>query len=172
MDPFILTKFIQAKTEGDEDPIVSLVIFEWKDEDLVGVWPSEDAPKVQVHTLHSQGNLANSVHVQKAFICDDASVESKFCEATQIGQFILNSNASEASKNPVVTQSIHLKDPQPVNYPVKRTGYYCVGTFGYSAEDYKAVVEFRNAYGELQAAQIAKLPFYGGLTIVYAVMSM
>lgn len=77
---------------------------------------------------------------------------------------------SEASKNPVITQSIHLKDPQPVNYAVKRTGYYCVGTYG--LEDYKAVVEFRNAYGELQAAQIAKLPFYGGLTIVYAVMSM
>ena len=112
------------------------------------------------------------MRAQKAFICDDASVESSFCETSQIGQFILNSNVSEASKNPVITQSIHLKDPEPVNYPVKRTGYYCVGTYGFSAEDYRAVVEFRNAYGELQAAQIAKLPFYGGLTIVYAVMSM
>lgn len=46
MDPFILTKFIQATPEGGDDPVVSLVIFEWKDEDLVGVWPSEDAPKV------------------------------------------------------------------------------------------------------------------------------
>lgn len=36
--------------------------------------------------------------------------------------------------------------------------------------EYTAVVEFRNAYGELPAAQIAKLPFYGGLTIVYAVV--
>ncbi len=59
-----------------------------------------------------------------------------------------------------------------MNYPIKKTGYFCVGTYGYSAEDYKAVVEFRNAYGELQAAQIANLPFYGGLTIVYAVMGM
>ena len=99
-------------------------------------------------------------------------MDSSFCKTSQIGEFILNSNASEASINPVITKSIHLKDPQPVNYPVKRTGYYCVGTYGFSAEDYKAVVEFRNAYGELQAAQIAKLPFYGGLTIVYAVMSM
>ena len=31
---------------------------------------------------------------------------------------------------------------------------------------------FRNAYGELPAAQIAKLPFYGGLTIVYAVIGV
>lgn len=35
---------------------------------------------------------------------------------------------------------------------------------------YTALVEFRNAYGELSGAQIAKLPFYGGLTIVYAVI--
>ena len=60
MDPFILTKFIQAKPEGDEDPIVSLVIFEWKDEDLVGVWPSEDAPKVGTHALRFPGSLADS----------------------------------------------------------------------------------------------------------------
>lgn len=32
------------------------------------------------------------------------------------------------------------------------------------------MVTFRNSYGELPAAQIAKLPFYGGLTIVYAVI--
>lgn len=36
--------------------------------------------------------------------------------------------------------------------------------------EYTATVEFRNAYGELPAAQIAKLPFYGGITIVYAVI--
>ena len=60
MDPFILTKFIQATPEGDEDPIVSLVIFEWKDEDLVGVWPSEDAPKVRTHAMPFPRNLADS----------------------------------------------------------------------------------------------------------------
>lgn len=60
MDPFILTKFIQATPDGDEDPIVSLVIFEWKDEDLVGVWPSEGAPKVKMSALWFQENLADS----------------------------------------------------------------------------------------------------------------
>lgn len=33
-------------------------------------------------------------------------------------------------------------------------------------------MEWRNAFGELPAAQIAKLPFYGGLTIVYAVLGI
>lgn len=60
VDPFILTEFIQATPEGDADPMVSLVIFEWKDEDLVGVWPSDDAPKVGTDSLHFQENLADS----------------------------------------------------------------------------------------------------------------
>ena len=46
VDPFILTKFIKTTPEGDEDPLVSLVVFEWRDEDLVGRWPNDDAPKV------------------------------------------------------------------------------------------------------------------------------
>ena len=45
-----------------------------------------------------------------------------------------------------------------------------MSTYAFSDVDYKAVVEFRNSYGELPAAQIAKLPFYGGLTITYAVL--
>jgi hypothetical protein len=56
---------------------------------------------------------------------------------------------------------------------VKNTGYYCVATEAATEEtEYKAVVEFRNAYGELAASQIAKLPFYGGMTLVYAVMGI
>lgn len=46
VDPFILTTFMKTDPEGDDDPLVSLVIFEWRDEDLVGRWPSEDSPKV------------------------------------------------------------------------------------------------------------------------------
>jgi hypothetical protein len=87
----------------------------------------------------------------------------------------LAENATERSNNLIYTQAVHLNDPgQPVNYEIKKTGYYCVGTAGYTPEgiEYMATVEFRNAFGELPAAQIAKLPFYGGLTIVYAVIGM
>jgi hypothetical protein len=62
-------------------------------------------------------------------------------------------------------------DPHPLKYQVRNTGYYCVLTQAADAVfDYQAVVEFRNAYGELPAAQIPKLPFYGALALVYAVM--
>lgn len=79
-------------------------------------------------------------------------------------------NATETSQNVIITQAVHLNQPPAVNYQIKKTGYYCVGTYGFSNQNYKAIVEFRNAYGELPAAQIAKLPFYGGLAIMYAVV--
>jgi len=82
-------------------------------------------------------------------------------------------NATEISKSIIFTKAVNLKEPgRPVKYGIKKTGYYCVGTTAFSPPDvkYTATVEFRNAYGELAAAQIAKLPFYGGITIVYAVI--
>ena len=42
--------------------------------------------------------------------------------------------------------------------------------YEFTDDSFSAVVEFRNAYGELPAAQIPKLTFYGVLTIVYAVI--
>ena len=81
-------------------------------------------------------------------------------------------NATDAWKHPIISKAVNLDDPVAVNYPIKDTGFYCVSTYSYSGREYRAVVEFRNAYGELPAAQIAKLPFYGALTIVYAVMGL
>lgn len=80
---------------------------------------------------------------------------------------------------PIRTAAIDLNDPKAIKYPTSttetkvpiKTGYYCVAA---NAQDkqlqFEAIVTFRNAYGELQAAQIAKLPFYGGITIVYFVV--
>ncbi|OJJ50986.1 hypothetical protein ASPZODRAFT_55881 [Penicilliopsis zonata CBS 506.65] len=152
VDPFILTKFVQETLPEDSDALVSLVIFEWSDEELIGRARSGDA--------------------EKETICDAANVEAGLCTKEEIGSFILASDANEKSKFPILSKAIHLKDPVAVNYPIKKTGFYCVSTYAYSGYDYKAVVEFRNSYGELPAAQIAKLPFYGALTIVYAVVGI
>lgn len=107
-----------------------------------------------------------------ATICDQANVDAKLCTKEELGSFILAANATEASQSAILSKAINLKDPIAISYPVKKTGFYCVSTYAYSGHDYKGVVEFRNAYGELPAAQIPKLPFYGGLTIVYAVVGV
>lgn len=153
-EPHILVKFLKNNAEDDLDPIASMIIFEWKDYDLVGVLPTPDS-------------------ITKEYICDPETINNGWCNGNQTGEFILAENATEISKNLIFTKAVHLKDPGlPINYGIKKTGYYCVGSTGYSPEgvEYTATVEFRNAYGELPAAQIAKLPFYGGITIVYAVI--
>ncbi|OAL21157.1 hypothetical protein AYO20_11413 [Fonsecaea nubica] len=155
IDPFILVKFLPDQTEDNTDPIASLIIFEWQDEPLIGRMPPGGESYRDLQT-----------------ICTTDAVAQGLCEEKDVGTFILAPNATEASKNPISNEAIHLKDPKAINYPIRRTGYYCVSTYAFSDHEYNGVVEFRNAYGELPAAQIAKLPFYGGLTIVYAVLGV
>ena len=98
-------------------------------------------------------------------------MSANLCKQEQLGEFILDPETEAKSHNPIITKPIHLKDPEEINYPVKKTGYYCVLTWAPDGKDYKATIDFRNAYGELQASQIAKLPFYGALTVVYALLA-
>lgn len=37
VDPFILVKFLNTSSGEVEDPIASLVLFEWEDRDFVGI---------------------------------------------------------------------------------------------------------------------------------------
>lgn len=115
---------------------------------------------------------ADSKRQQKEYICTQPNIDKKFCNSTQLGEFILSPNASE-SRNQILSTKIDLKDPQAPKYDVKKTGYYCVSSAPFSdGAQYKGTIEFRNAYGKLPAAQIAKLPFYAGVTIVYAVIGI
>ncbi|KAI4243377.1 MAG: hypothetical protein L6R40_003549 [Gallowayella cf. fulva] len=152
-DPFIKTTLEKASAPDDKDVFVSLVVFEFRDEDLIGVWPSPDAP-------------------EKEYICTQANIDKKYCNSTELGHFILSPNASD-SRNQILSTKINLKDPEAPKYDVQKTGYYCVGSSPFSdGAQYKGKVEFRNAYGRLPAAQIAKLPFYAGITIAYAVIGI
>ncbi|ORY63535.1 lung seven transmembrane receptor domain-containing protein [Pseudomassariella vexata] len=150
VDPFIQVVFPNVTIQGDADPIVSLVIFEWKDEDYIGVRNQE-------------------IELQE-FICDPAAVNAGACNETDIGEFIISGDATEKSGNYIFTKAVHLKSSPPMTYPITKTGYYCVMTYPYSTDKYVAAAEFREAYGELPATQIPKLPFYGGITILYALV--
>jgi hypothetical protein len=153
VDPFILVKFTDVGKDQGDDPIVSLVIFEWKDEEFIGVPTSPDS-------------------YEKYYQCEPKFVEAGLCNSTDIGEFILAPNATAKSNSVILTKAMHLKDSVPIKYPITKTGYYCVLTFGYSTDEFEALVEFRNAYGELPAAQIPKLPFYGGISLLYALVSV
>ncbi|KAK3301578.1 membrane protein-like protein [Chaetomium strumarium] len=153
VDPYIRVKFTDVGKDQGDDPIVSLLIFDWMDQDYIGIDTPDDP--------------------QKIGICEPQYVEAGFCNQTDIGKFILSPNATEKSVNYILTKAMHLKDSAPIKYPITKTGYFCVVTENFplgSDGAYEAIVEFRNAYGELPATQIPKLPFYGGITIAYAVV--
>jgi hypothetical protein len=59
VDPFILTVFPNDTIKGDDDPIVSLVIFEWKDQDLIGVYPNPEAFSVRSIKYEACATIAN-----------------------------------------------------------------------------------------------------------------
>lgn len=56
VDPHILVKFIKNTAEDDSDPIASMIIFEWKDYDLIGVLPTPDSIQVPVPSRHLRMN--------------------------------------------------------------------------------------------------------------------
>ena len=169
--PFILTKFDNSTLAAGTDAIVSFVIFEWHDEDLLGVYGDPDDLQVCASTTiwYNRGVLTRE-NDQKEILCYEDNVAKGYCNSSQVGEFILQKNASTLAHNKIVTKAINLKNSEPIEYPITQTGYYCVWTYDFSGNEYRAVVEFRNAYGELPGAQIPKLAFFGGLTIVYAVI--
>ncbi|KAF5624044.1 PTM1-member of the major facilitator superfamily [Fusarium sp. NRRL 52700] len=152
VDPFILVKFLNTSNSDIKDPITSLVIFEWKDRNLVGI-PDPNTP----------GNRLG--------VCGDDFVKQGYCNKTDIGKFILHPDVDKKSSSVVLTKAVHLNDAAPINYAIKKTGYYCVLTDVVNTKKYDLVVEYRNAYGELEATQIPKLPFYGGMSILYALLA-
>ncbi|KAF2859992.1 integral membrane protein Ptm1 [Piedraia hortae CBS 480.64] len=154
IDPFILTKFTAPPAAGipkEQDPVVSMLIFEWGDRNSI--------------QLDDLGN---------AMLCDKHAVDTKLCSDKELGNFILAENATEASRNEMLTQPIHLKSPPAVRYAVQKTGYYCIVTSPFEDPnlEFKAVAEFRNSFGELPAAQIPKLPFYAASMMVYTFLAV
>ncbi|KAF3483449.1 PTM1 [Arthroderma uncinatum] len=154
INPFILLRMESVKDKKDQ--IMSLVMFEWKDEDLIG-----------------RNLAAKDGMTQKKLICDAPSVDAKLCAQNELGSFILAPNATDKAKSPLISLAVNMTDPKPIKYPVSKSGFYCVTTYPFTdGLEYHGVVTFRNAYGELPATQVPKLPFYGGLTILYALMGV
>lgn len=156
LEPEITVRLTPTTSHGD---IVSLAIFEFRDEGRVGT------------RIPGEGD-------KKLYVCSQTAIKEKACKKEDEGKFIVGYKSNNGKRNEgvngtsIYTAAMHLADKSPVSYKITKTGYYCVWLLAYTPPnlDYSGVVVFQNAYGELPAPQIAKLPFYGGLTIVYAVI--
>ncbi|KAI5952013.1 hypothetical protein KGF54_005088 [Candida jiufengensis] len=136
------------KDKKYDDISVSYIIFEYKDLINIGVDVGDGKYK---------------------FICDDYAVETlKICTDEQKGNFIVNSNSTNST---ILASQLTQLGPADIHYPINRTGYYCVSTFSKFDNDpkYKGIINFQNAFGQLNASEIPKLPAYGILTLCYAI---
>lgn len=131
-----------------DDINVSYIIFEYKDLVNIGVYLGEEGYK---------------------FICDEYAVdELHVCSKDQLGQFIVNSNSTNST---ILTSQLHQLGNANINYPINQTGYYCISTFSPLGNNikYRGTINFQNAFGQLNASEIPKLPAYGILTLCYAI---
>jgi hypothetical protein len=65
VEPHIEIDFVKNTAEDDTDPTMSLIIFEWKDYDLVGLLPTPDSVQV-VPTSSSSHMKFSNVHTRKS----------------------------------------------------------------------------------------------------------
>lgn len=169
IDPYIGVNYMSGATGQ-----VAMVIFEWSDLNKIG--------KVDPST----GDMI--------YLCDASAVNDGLCTSTQQGRFLLNTENGTTDGTSIYSEGISflqsspavgnndnnndtlngLSDAHPVKYTVNSTGYYCVsvapvGNTAWTAH-YDAVVEFRNAYGELPGSDYPKLLFYGALSIIYLII--
>lgn len=153
VEPFIKVdlKSFEKANPATGNASVSLIVFEYKDLDLLGV--EDDSGR-------------------KRYICDDELVSQGHCNAEQLYQFIIGGNATD-SNAPIKTDVLTELGTNDFSYLIPITGYYCVAAINPPFEgehnNFKMIVNFHNAYGSLPASQIPLLSLYGLLGVVYAV---
>ena len=156
VDPFISFNVKQISELVADDPGLIVAIFDFQDFQHLGVTLPND---------------------ERYNICDEYAIDSKLCNETQRNQFIvqeevfdIETGTNRTLAHPIMTFSQNSVGLHDTKYPITKTGYYCVTAFTYSETTiFKAVTNFRNAYGHLPAAEINKLPLYGLLSICYVI---
>lgn len=154
VNPFI--SFDMKKLEEADDTAVTVAIFDFQDYQHLGARASD-------------GVFYN--------VCNDDAIKVNLCNSTQKNKFIVRDEIydQETGENKTAASAIltfyqNQTGLHKSKYAVKNTGYYCVVTHRESPDTkFSAVVNFRNAFGNLPAAEINKLPLYGLLAIFYLV---
>lgn len=116
--------------------------------------------------------------IDEHYICNDRAIAAGACTEEQRHQYLFQKTIKdkETGENKTLSTKIltfyqSSEGLQETKYPIKSTGYYCVIASSEESQKAKfsAVVNFRNAFGQLPAAEINNLPLYGLLAIFYVV---
>ncbi|KAG0231992.1 hypothetical protein BGX31_005311 [Mortierella sp. GBA43] len=128
-----------------------VVVFEWGDNKYVGKKDADDRP---------------------VYVCDTFAVNAGLCAKADVGKAIIDTSVEST----VRTKSLDFTKEEEtgiqfLEYPVNKTGYYCVMAWPVDVDDeissFTGILEFNNKYGFLAGVDFPKLPFYGVLSLVY-----
>ncbi|CAI8499544.1 unnamed protein product [Hanseniaspora opuntiae] len=110
-------------------------------------------------------------------ICDEEAIAHDMCNATQINQFLIEpevydplTDTNKTANAEILTFYQDHTGLYEYKYKVEKSGYYCALTYSNNGNlKYNAVVNFRNAFGQLPASEVNNLALYGLLAVFYAV---
>lgn len=181
--------FINVSFDATSQGQVATVIYEWKDVGMLG--------KI---TSYIDDTLP-----QKTYVCTDDAVKAGFCDSSDEGKFIIDLPEGKSlnetsfwtarvgfpSDSSNTTTADVLWYNEPIQYPVRKTGFYCVGIVPFTVlrdernvmerqsdtdvpfhPPYSGVVLFKNTFdGNLPASDYPKVNFYFAMLLAYVVMA-
>lgn len=158
VDPFISfnLKSISDFKDGQNHD-VSVVIFDFQDYEHIG--------KLRENTE------------EYYLICDEEAIAHNMCNSTQLYQFLIEpevydsfTDTNKTANAEILTFHQDHAGLYEYKYKVEKSGYYCALTYSNNGNlKYNAVVNFRNAFGQLPASEVNNLALYGLLAVFYAV---
>ncbi|ODV58017.1 uncharacterized protein ASCRUDRAFT_72882 [Ascoidea rubescens DSM 1968] len=152
-------KNINDTKQYEDGIILSVVLFEYKDIDYLG---ADLAPKTDTDDQYYY-------YDQKKYICDDNAIDLGLCTEKSKNKFIISKDAKNNSNSAILTFNLNKFGMYNTSYEIKNTGYYCVASYTPDSVNYGVLVNFSNSFGNLNAAEIPKLPLYGFLSLIYLV---
>ncbi|THH07355.1 hypothetical protein EW145_g3438 [Phellinidium pouzarii] len=190
--------YINVSFDADSKGQLAMVIYEWKDSEFLG------KPTSTVDDT-----------LPKTYICTSDAVRGGFCNSDGLGKFIIDlpagkslnetsfwtarvgfrsngttSKMSRQDSGPTSPGPDVLWYDEPIQYPVRKTGYFCVAIVPVTVltddspsrrqadtdvpfhPSYNGVILFQNTFdGKLPASEYPKVNFYFALFLTYSVMA-
>ncbi|KAF9185991.1 hypothetical protein BGZ51_001747 [Haplosporangium sp. Z 767] len=143
---------IRVVMDRDSTGEAVFVVFDWSDHNLVGkVDPASN---------------------KRVYVCDTEVQKAGLCTEAELGQALIDTSVESTVYSKTLDFTDEAKNGiQFVNYPIHKTGYYCVFAWplqiNQADAQFSGVVDFNNNYGRLAGVDFPKLPFYGVLSLVY-----
>ncbi|KAF9328962.1 hypothetical protein BG006_007923 [Podila minutissima] len=134
-----------------------VVIFEWNDKGLIGKRDNETG--------------------ETLYICDTQALKAQLCNEADMGKVIIDTSVASSVQSQVLDFSVEEdQGNQFFYYPIHKTGFYCVKAWPVMVNQketiYEGHIRFNNHHGALAGSDYPKLPFYGALSLTYAVIGI